>query len=432
MNAVASKSLPRWRTDAFLAGTIALNYGNRGILPAVFPAMRAELHLSDIAFGLLGSLFFWSYAICAPVTGMLGNRYSRRLLVLVSLVAWSATSVLSGVANGLLALAILRVAFGVAESLYLPAATALQADHHGPETRTLAMGLNTLAQSGGAVLGAACAGFIAERWGWRYAFGAVGFAGIVLALSSPRMLSDAPAAAASAHPPRAKVGEAISYLIRDPTYLMLVADEMLSGVAVWIFFFWLPLFLYESYGIKMGAAGFSGMAMLQISTMAGTVLGTWISHKLPRMSASRRLLLFAVSFIAAAPCLLCFLFHPSYLVVTVAISAFSLMRATGAVYELPLLCDVVPPAYRSTAVGLLISGACSAGGIGVLVAAFLKQRLGLTGVFASLSGVCALAGITLLIGYLWFIGRDVAKADAWANNPPGQPNISWHAGPSPT
>jgi len=374
--------------------------------------MRADFHLSDVAFGLLGSLFFWSYAICAPIAGMFGDLYPRSLMILVSLAAWSATTVLSGAANGFLMLALLRIAFGVSESLYLPAATALQADHHGPETRTLAMGLNSLAGSGGVVLGAACAGFIAEHCGWRYAFWVWGFAGIALALSSPRLLSEAPVTAI-VRPPRAKVGEAIAYLIRDPTYLLLIANEILLSIAGWIFFFWLPLFLYESYGVKMAAAGLTGMAMLQVSGMLGIAAGTWISHHVPNMDARSRLLLFAVTFLAAAPCLLCFLFHPKYLAITVAISAFSLLRGVGGVYEMPILCDVVPPPYRSTAVGILIAGACTAGGLGVLAAGILKKSLGLTGVFAILSAVSCLAGLTLLIGYWRFVGRDVARANTW-------------------
>ena len=107
------------------------------------------------------------------------------------------------------------------------------------------------------------------------------------------------------------------------------------------------------------------MAMQQLSAFAGTAAGTWLSYRMPGMRVGIRQLLFALTSIAAAPCLLCFLFHPRYGTVTVAISIFSLLRAVGGVYELPVLCEVVPTAYRSTAIGLLIAGACSAGGLGV-------------------------------------------------------------------
>jgi MFS family permease len=407
-----ARILPRWRTDAFLAAAIALNYAARGVLPVVLPAVKADFHLSDAALGLLGSLFFWTYAAAAPFTGFFGDRYSRRLLVLISVSAWSLTTLLTGASNGWIMLVVLRIAFGLSESLYLPAAAALQADHHGPATRTLAMGLNNLAQNLGPVVGAACAGWLADRWGWRSSFAGLGFVGVALALSAPRFLSDAPVLHAKPMP-RAKAGEALSYLARDGTYLVLVANEMISGVAVWIFFFWLPSYLFDTYGVTMAAAGFSGMAMQQLSSFAGTGVGTWLSHRAPGMSARLRQFLFAITSIAAAPCLLCFLFHPRYVTVAVAISIFNLLRAFGGVFELPVLCDVVPISYRSTAVGILISGACSAGGLGVLAAGVLKRSLGLTGVFVIMTGVAGLAGLALLLGWWKFMTRDLARAEVW-------------------
>lgn len=53
----SSPPLRRWRTEAFLAAAVVLNYGARSILPAIFPALRNEFDLSDVNFGLLESLF---------------------------------------------------------------------------------------------------------------------------------------------------------------------------------------------------------------------------------------------------------------------------------------------------------------------------------------------------------------------------------------
>jgi len=418
MPAAPARTLPRWRTDAFLAGAIALNYAARGILPVVLPALKADFHVSDARLGLLGSLFFWVYAICAPFGGFLGDLYSRRTLVLISVSSWSAITLLTGFAPGWTVLLILRIVFGVSESFYLSSATGLQADHHGPETRTLALGLNSLAQNIGPVGGAALAGWLAVRWGWRGAFAGLGLLGIVLALGSPRLLSDAPLKTTKRQP-RAKVGETLAYLMRDPTYLSLVLNEALSGFSVWIFFFWLPDYLYETYHVKMAAAGVAGMAMQQLTAIAGTATGTWLSYRYPGMTPRFRHLLFALSCVISAPCLLCFLIHPSYLMVTVAIGVFSVLRGFGGVYELPVLCDVVPSAYRSTAVGLLIGGAMICGGFGIFAAGILKAGLGLGGVFAAMSAICGLAGFGLLASYWKFIERDLARAEAWATGRAG-------------
>jgi hypothetical protein len=52
----------------------------------------------------------------------------------------------------------------------------------------------------------------------------------------------------------------------------------------------------------------------------------------------------------------------------------------------------------------------AAGGSGVFFAGYLKQSMGLAGIFAAISGLFAVAGVLLLTGYLRFIRRDVVRA----------------------
>lgn len=405
--------LPRWKTDVFLAFAVALNYADRSVLPVIFPAIRAELNLSDVAFGLLGSLFLWSYALCGPFAGMLADSTSRRVQVVVSLAAWSAATALTGWANGFAWLVALRLVLGIAESLYLPAAAALIGDHHGPTTRGRAIGLQTISQSVGIIVGSACAGFVAEHHGWRWSFWTLGAAGLGLALIAPKFLGAVPAA--TARPAgSAGVRPALRYLLGVPTYFFLLTETILSGCAVWIFFNWMPLYLYETHHLTVAGAGFSGMMMLQGSSMLGVVVGAWISDRVARRAAGHRLLVFGGAYLVAAPGLLLFLFEPSYPAVVAVVSGFSFLRTVGAVNQLAVLCDVIPSPYRSTAVGFFLACACAAGGAGVLMAGLLKQGFGLASTFAALSGVFCLAGLGLLLSHRLFVVRDIAKANAWA------------------
>lgn len=406
---------PRWRIAGFLAVAAALNYADRAAISSVLPALRTTFTLTDLELGLLGSVFLWSYALGSPLAGMLADRGSRRRQVVWSLALWSGVTALMGLAPGFSTLLLLRAALGVVESLYLPAATALLADHHGPETRGRAMSLHSIGLNFGVVLGGAFAGHLAELYGWRSGFWVLGLAGIGLAVASGFFLSDPPRASAPARPaapsaPRPRLGEALRYLAGVPSYHVLLAKAMLAGVGVWVFLNWLPLYFREAFQLTLGAAGFAGTFMLQISTVLGIALGGWISDRAAAGGARQRMLVQGLSYLAAAPFLLLFLAHPGMAAVTVAVSAFSLFRGLGQANENPTLCEVIPVQFRSTAIGLMNTCATAAGGVGVLLAGLLKRTLGLDAIFAGISLLFVIAGLALLVAYRRWATQDVERA----------------------
>jgi len=407
----------RWRVVAFLACAAALNYADRSALSSVLPALRTEFALTDVQLGLLGSLFLWGYALGSPLAGVLADRWSRRVLVVWSLAIWSAVTALMGAANGFLALVLLRLGLGLAECLYLPAATALLADHHGPETRGRAMSIHSLGLNFGVVVGGACAGYLAEHFGWRAGFWVLGLAGIALALSAKYFVTDGPAAIASAAAaaPRASFAEAARYLLGVPSYHVLLAKAMLAGVGIWVFFNWLPLYFREAFDLSLGAAGFAGTFMLQISTMLGLGLGGWISDRVAARGVKHRMLVQGFSYLAAAPFLLLFLIGPSFATVTLAVSAFSLFRGLGQANENPTLCEIIPVQFRSTAIGIMNTCATAAGGVGVLLAGVLKSTFGLNAIFAGISLLFVIAGGALVYAYRHWITRDIERANSSAH-----------------
>lgn len=399
-----------------LAGAACLNYADRAAFSSVLPPLREELGLSDATLGLLGSLFLWSYAVASPVAGALADRLPRRRLVLFSLAAWSAVTAATGLAQGMTSFATLRIALGLAESLYLPAAIALIADHHDASSRGRALSLHSIGLSAGVVLGGAFAGYTAQHFGWRAGFLALGTLGVGLALFARRRIPDAPTPtggpAAAAARPTAK--EALRYLARVPSFHVLLLKTMLAGFAVWIFLNWLPLYFNEAFQLGLGAAGFAGTFMLQISVMLGIATGGWVSDWAARHNPRWRMLVMAASYLAAAPFLLLFLVQPGFALVVVAVSSYSFLRGLGEASEKPCLCDVVPARYRSTALGLMNTLATAAGGLGVLLAGVLKRDWGLATVFAASAAVFVIASVCLVVGYRWLLPRDIARAQQFA------------------
>lgn len=404
----------RWRVAAFLACAAALNYADRAALSSVLPALRTDFALTDVQLGLLGSVFLWSYAIGSPIAGAIADRVSRIKLVVGSLVAWSAVTALMGAVGSYDQLLGLRMALGVAECFFLPAAIALIADFHGTATRARAMSFISIGVNSGMILGGSLAGLLAELYGWRTGFWVLGLAGIALAIGARPALTargtqprENPAGT-----PRASALEALTYLIRVPSYWVLVTESMLSGLALWTFFGWLPLYFRETYNMTLAGAGFAGTFMLQISVVLGVLAGGWVSDRVARDAPHRRMLLYGCFYLAAAPCLLLFLGRPAFPVVAAGIAAFSFLRGLGQANDNPTQCEIVPPQFRSTGVGFMNAVSTAAGGCGVLFAGYLKSGVGLDTIFAGVSGVFLLAGCVLLTGYRCFIRNDIARATA--------------------
>ena len=69
---------PALVTFLLLIGLNLLNFIDRYILPGAQPLIQREFHSTDQQMGALTTAMFIFYMIAAPLTGWLGDRYSRR------------------------------------------------------------------------------------------------------------------------------------------------------------------------------------------------------------------------------------------------------------------------------------------------------------------------------------------------------------------
>jgi predicted MFS family arabinose efflux permease len=399
-----------WAIVVMLFVVACLNYADRTAISSVFPLLRAELGLSDMQLAAIGSFFLWTYALASPVSGLLADRYSRSRIIIWSMVAWSLVTIATGLSRTANELLATRVLLGIAESAYLPAAIALIADHHPPASRGSAMGLHLCGLNLGLVAGGALAGYLGERYGWRFSFLVLGIAGLLLAMIASRVLVDAGTRNSSRE--RHEVVPARAHLLRllkTPTYLLIVLEAMTIAIGVWMFFNWMPLYFRETFGLSLAAAGVSGTMTLQVSASLGILSGGFLSDRIARRGARRRMLFMSLCYLAAAPCLLVFFGKQPMVVVSTAIVLFSFCRALGASNEDPILCDVLPRAHRATALGVMNTMNCLAGGAGIMFAGFMKEDMGLSGIFSLVSVLLLFSGLVALVGYVVFLPRDIAR-----------------------
>lgn len=407
---------PRWRVTVFLFFAGAFNYGDRSAFSAVMAPLRKDTGLSDVQLGMISALFLWTYGMSSPFAGNLADRHSRSRVVIASLFLWSAFAALTGFANGLFMLCALQICVGICESFFLPAAFALLADHHEPAMLGRAMSIVTVGCQIGTIAGGASAGWLAEHYGWRVGFRALGIGGIGLALTARFFLVDGPRSAGAA-PPKPRAIEAIRYLARVPSYNLFLAKQLLAGFPTWIFFAWFPLYLLETFHMNPGRAGFSATFILQVSVAIGTMAGGWISDAVASTGTGRRMLTMAFFYLASIPFPLVFLDKPGFALVAMAVAAYSLFQGMAQSNDRPIICEIVPRCFRSTAFGVWSTCAAASGSVGIYTAGALKRNFGLNAVFASSSGLFLCTSVILFFGYRFFMRRDTARARAFDGLP---------------
>lgn len=198
-NTTLSTRSKAWLVTAMLTGFMVLNFGDKAVLGLVAKPAMAELGLTPVQFGFIGSSFFFLFSLSAILVGAFAGRISSRWLLLVLALIWGVAQfpILSG---GAAALLISRIVLGAGEGPALP--LALHATHHWFPAQDRALPSNVIAI--GPTVGAAIAAPIlsliiaSPAMGWRWAFGILGIASIVWAIAWAIVGRDGPYCSAHA------------------------------------------------------------------------------------------------------------------------------------------------------------------------------------------------------------------------------------------
>jgi predicted MFS family arabinose efflux permease len=285
-----------------------------------------------------------------------------------------------------------RALMGLSEACYIPAALALIAAHHTGATRSLATGLHQSGIYAGIVLGGFGGGWMGERYGWRFPFTLLGVAGLAYcgALVFLREAEDGREAEE-----RGSFAGAAARLLRDRAYLALLGVFAATSVANWLIFTWMPVYLYERFGMSLAGAGFAATFYPQFASFLGIVAGGLLADRWSRADPRGRVWTLALGLVAAAPFLMLTGVAGTPAVLLLGLAVFGFARGMYDCNWMPVLCQVAPPALRSTGYGMFNMAGTFAGGVTAAVAGGLKEALGL-GVMLQAAGLILLLSALLL------------------------------------
>jgi MFS family permease len=382
-----------WALVALLWVIWLLNYLDRQVIFSLFPLIRAELHLTDVQLGLLGTAFLWVYAIASPLAGYLADRVGRKRMVVASLVVWSAVTWATGQARTLPQLLAARGMMGISEACYLPAGLALIAGWHGEKTRAKATGIHYSGLYLGMVIGGWLGGLLGENYGWRMAFTGLGVFGLAYAVVAAIGLREAEPVLAA--PVSQGFLAASAEVFRLPGYPVMFVVFGAISIANWVIYTWLPLYLYERFGMRLEDAGFAATFYLQAGSLAGVALGGWLGDRRATAGTRGRWGLQAAGLALAAPFLFAAGWTGSPVVLFCGMAAFGIGRGIFDANAMPALCQIAPDHLRSTGYGLFNMIGPLMGGLVAAAAGALKSSIGIGGTIQIASAILLTSAILL-------------------------------------
>ena len=250
-----------------LGAAVFLNYVDRGAIGIAAPKMKDELGLSEEAYGLAFSAFFWIYAPVQFFAGWLCDRFSVYRLMSIGILLWAASTLLMGFAGGFMSLLVLRVMLGVGESISFPGSSKLIARHIPAERRGVANAAVAAGIALGPALGTLAGGLILGSFGWRAIFLVFGVVTLVWLVPWRQAVRELPTEGhfdgGAQVPMRQLLG-------KWPLWSMSVVHA-LGNYCFYFLLAWLPLFLTKARGFSI--AEMTLLATLGYAVQAGCALG---------------------------------------------------------------------------------------------------------------------------------------------------------------
>jgi MFS family permease len=423
-SATQSRGTPdRWLVLTLVALDYFILYAHRSLIGYLKTPLMVDLDINSEEFGWLGTAFFLPYAVAQVGVGYLGDRFARRSIILVSLLASALGLAAMGLARNFAEMFALRVLLGTAQSATVPAIASAVADSFTPRTRSTAVGIYLMSYNLALILAATFSGRIADTpvwhvplvWssgqgidvaGWRIALFLFAGAGGLAALLFWALFRE---------PPRTERAQAMplpfrratAVLLRVPTFWAITWTFVLSSMAVLAIQLWLAGYLKQRFDLSLEEAGFQATLWIQGNTVVGLFAGGKLGDWLARRWLAGRTAVQVAGLLATVPALILIGAGGAlaWLAVPMIVYGFGIGLYQSNLW--PTTFEVVDPGARSTAIGMLN---VAAGSFGVwchpLIGIYEQEHGDVGRALAALSILMLAAAALLAFSGTYLLPRD--------------------------
>ena len=418
----------KWIILALLSGAFFFHQADRALFGLMTIPIQQELGLTDVQIGWINTVLSWTLAGMAFIAGPVGDRFSRKWIITLSLMAWSLMTFTMGYVGewrlfGFTIPAFFTVMFfrsiatGVGESFYGPCYPALIAEFH-KETRSIALAIHQGSLYFGLMTSGILAAWALGAFGsWRHVFMVFGLAGFLLGVLfifalkdvSKPSVSNLQPSTSTLQPQHPSFLAGFRVFFKTPSAVFAMVGFVAIVFVNNAYLFWAPKFMAEKFGVSVGAAGTQTMFYHHLFAFAAIIAGGILTDRFVKKLPRFRLAFQGTALLLGAPCLVAVGFVPSAAVFIVMASLYGVFRGAFEVNTHASLFDVIAPEYRSTAVGIFTVFAFFVGGLSGVAMGALSARYGVRGFelgFAMMGGAYVLGALAMFLSFFFTFKKD--------------------------
>ena len=286
----------RWTICSLIFFATTVNYLDRAVISLLKPYIATAFNWNRIEeaanYANIEIAFKVAYAIGMLFAGRVIDKLGTKIGYALATGLWSIAAICHAFATGTMGFSIARVFLGITEAGNFPAAIKATAEWFPKKERAFATGIFNSGSNIGAIIAPLTVPFIAEKYGWQWAFiitGAVGFIWLILwfiyyeipskqkKLLTPEYNFIHSDVDAFEKEDAAKISwrQLLSF---KQTWAFAIG-KFLTDPIWWFYLFWLPDFLNKQYGLK-GTEVALPVAIVYVIASFGSIGGGFLPMKL--------------------------------------------------------------------------------------------------------------------------------------------------------
>ena len=249
-----------WGMTGLLFLFMLINFADKVVVGLAARPIMEELKLTPEQFGLIGSSFFFLFAVSAVLVGFVVNRVQARWVLLVMALVWSlAQFPMLGTVSVEMLIAC-RIVLGAGEGPAAPVATHAVYKWFPDSLRGVPTAIIAQGSALGVIVAVPALNWIIVNHSWHHAFGALGVVGLMwtalwLVFGREGILVDAPIMAADGTGRMGADHVPYRYLLTCPTIMAVCCTGFASYWGLALGLTWFTSYLVNGLGYSQEVGG---------------------------------------------------------------------------------------------------------------------------------------------------------------------------------